>query len=56
MSTRTILSVGTPSRVAKFATKLFEKNEDGVVGGKPKVNTIKSAIFKSITVTPSIMK
>ncbi len=54
--TRRILSSLTPSKAAKLATKLVEKNADGVIAGRLNVKTINSEIFKSITLAPSITK
>ena len=54
MFTRRMLLTGTPSIVARFATRFGPKNVEGVAAGRPNVRTINSDIFKSITVTPSI--
>ena len=54
MLTRRILSTETPSKAAKLLTRFVVKNADGVVAGKPKVRTISSEIFKSMTVAPLI--
>lgn len=56
MVTRRIMLVLTPSKAAKLLTRLVEKNDAGVTGGKLNESTSNGAILRSITDTPSIAK
>lgn len=56
MVTRRIMLVLTPSKAAKLLTRLVEKNDAGVIGGKLNESTSNGAILRSITDTPSIAK